>query len=205
MTLSLALFAKAPVLGATKTRLQPALGESGALDAHCRLVEHALWQITLVSAMRSELWISAEHPFAQSWSARFALPWRLQEGADLGLRMDHALQDQLSRGASFAFVMGCDCPSIDADYLNWVAGHCGAADVIIAPAEDGGYGLIGLARPQPELFSDMPWGTGQVYGETLRRAQLLGLRIVVGASIWDVDRPEDWTRFEVLRAGKNQR
>jgi rSAM/selenodomain-associated transferase 1 len=205
MTVSLALFAKAPVLGATKTRLQPALGESGALDAHCRLVEHALGQITLVNAMRSELWISAEHPFAQSWSARFALPWRLQEGADLGLRMDHALQDQLSRGASFAFVMGCDCPSIDADYLNWVAGHCGAADVIIAPAEDGGYGLIGLARPQPELFSDMPWGTGQVYGETLRRAQLLGLRIVVGASIWDVDRPEDWTRFEVLRADKNQR
>ena len=94
---------------------------------------------------------------AQAWSERFAMPLQVQQ-VDLGARMHHALQQQLSNGASFAFVMGCDCPTLDTGYLDWATKQSEQADVVIAPAEDGGYGLIGLAQPQAHLFVDMPWG-----------------------------------------------
>ena len=135
---------------------------------------------------------------AQAWSERFAMPLQVQQGADLGARMHHALQQQLSNGASFAFVMGCDCPTLDTGYLDWAAKQSEQADVILAPAEDGGYGMIGLAQPQAHLFVDMPWGTDAVYTQTLERAKRAGLRVVIGAEIWDVDRPEDWSRFQSL-------
>lgn len=201
MTLSLAVFAKAAILGQTKTRLQPTLGRAGALQAHCQLVEYTLQQIGAVSQIRTELWVSAEHPSAIAWSERFAIPLRLQQGADLGARMDHALRQQLSAGASFAFVMGCDCPSLDADYLGWAADNCATADVLVAPAEDGGYGMIGVSRPQPELFIDMPWGSNEVCAETRRRCECLGLHLIAGAPIWDVDHAADWQRFQDLRSG----
>ena len=201
MSISFALFAKAPVLGQTKTRLQGSLGESGAVAAHCQLVEHALAQLSQLSQRQGvhiELWISEAHPMAQAWCERFAMPLQVQQGTDLGARMHHALQQQLSNGASFAFVMGCDCPTLGTGYLDWAAKQSDQADVIIAPAEDGGYGLIGLAQPQAHLFVDMPWGTDVVYTQTLERAKRAGLRVVIGAEIWDVDRPEDWTRFQSL-------
>lgn len=198
MSLSLALFAKAPVPGQTKTRLQGALGQSGAVAAHCQLVEHALTEISRLKGMRTELWMSEQHPVAEAWSERFAIPLRLQQGVDLGARMHHALQQQLSCGASFAFVMGCDCPTLDMRYLDWAASQSAQADVIIAPAQDGGYGLIGLAQPQAHLFTGIPWGSDSVYAQTLLRAELSGLKVVTGAEIWDVDRPEDWTRYQRL-------
>ena len=201
--LSLALFAKAPILGKTKTRLQGALGREGALAAHCELVEYALTQLSQVrqkSAIRIELWSSAEHPLAQQWAQAFDLPLRIQFGDDLGARMDNALQDQLARGAEYALVMGCDCPLLDGDYLSWVAEHAASSDVIIAPAEDGGYGLIGVAAGQPTLFNDMPWSSSMVFAETLHRAHEIGLRVLVGKPIWDVDRPADWLRFQRLRS-----
>lgn len=202
--LSLALFAKAPILGRTKTRLQGALGSEGALAAHCELVEYALTQLSLVrrkTRIRAELWASAEHPLAEQWAQAFEMPLRIQFGDDLGARMHHALQDQLSRGAEYALVMGCDCPPLDENYLSWVVEHAGTHDVIIAPAEDGGYGLIGMAAAQPTLFNDMPWGSSTVMAETLHRAHEIGLRVLVGERIWDVDRPADWLRFQRSRDG----
>ena len=201
--LSLALFAKAPILGETKTRLQDALGPEGALEAHCELVQYALSQLSLFEQKKTgtqiELWTSADHPAARHWAQTFDLPLKIQCGDDLGARMNHALADQLSRGAEHAVVMGCDCPLLDREYLRWVTEHVGASDVIIAPAEDGGYGLIGVAAAQPALFLDMPWGSSLVLEETMRRARNNGLKVMLGEPIWDVDRPEDWHRFQRLR------
>ena len=202
MTLSLALFAKAPLLGQTKTRLAGVLNPQGALAAHCELVEHALGQLSAVigqSNVQVELWVGADHPVARQWARTFGVPINLQRGYDLGDRMHHALVDQLSRGADFAAVMGSDCPQLDAEYLNWVAQSASEADVVIAPAEDGGYGLIGMAASQPQLFADMPWGSNVVFEETLRRAHESKLRVAVGEQIWDVDCPEDWARFQNLK------
>ena len=200
--LSLALFANAPILGQTKTRLQGALGLEGALAAHCELVEFALTQLSAVMKngnIKVELWVSADHPVAEQWARTFDVPINVQCGNDLGDRMHHALDDQLARGAEFAVLMGCDCPALDSDYVSRLTQRAAEADVIIAPAEDGGYGLIGVSSPQPQLFAEMPWGSSVVFAETLRRAGDSNLRVAVGEQIWDVDRADDWARFQNFR------
>ena len=199
---SLALFANAPILGQTKTRLQGALGSEGALAAHCELVEYALTQLSAVmkkSSIQVELWVSADHPVAQQWARTFGVPINVQCGDDLGARMHHALVDQLSRGAEFAMLMGCDCPLLDGAYVSRLMQCAADADVVIAPAEDGGYGLIGVSSPQPQLFAEMPWGSSVVFAETLLRCRDSNLRVAVGEQIWDVDRPDDWARFQSFR------
>ena len=93
-------------------------------------------------------------------------------------------------------MIGADCPSITVTNLR----ACAAAlrdgeDAVFLPAEDGGYGLVGLSRPRPEIFHDMGWGGADVMEETRRRLRRLGLVWSEPATIWDVDRPEDALRL----------
>ena len=73
---------------------------------------------------------------------------------------------------------------------------------MIIPAEDGGYVLIGLRRPQPALFADVPWGSETVMTETRRRAEKLGLAVRELAALWDVDLPEDLERLRKAGLGE---
>ena len=77
-------------------------------------------------------------------------------------------------------------------------------DVVVGPAEDGGYVLIGLKRAEPALFRDIDWGTDQVLEQTLRAASQAQCSIAMLATLWDVDRPEDWQRFLALDACKQE-
>jgi glycosyltransferase A (GT-A) superfamily protein (DUF2064 family) len=100
-------------------------------------------------------------------------------------------------GSRYCVLIGSDCPDIDADYVMAAFDALAAVDVVIGPAEDGGYGLIGLGRPAPELFEDMRWGDDQVLARTLERAERSGLSVVCLPEIYDVDRIEDWQRYRV--------
>ena len=94
-----------------------------------------------------------------------------------------------------AMVIGTDCPVLNKSHLVDCAavlrqGH----DAVFLPTEDGGYALVGFARPWPELLREMPWGTDRVMAETRVRARQLGLRIAEPALVWDIDRPADHDR-----------
>jgi glycosyltransferase A (GT-A) superfamily protein (DUF2064 family) len=119
--------------------------------------------------------------------------FRLQRGRDLGERMHHAL----SRNPG-AILIGTDCPELTAADLRRAARLLrGGAEVVIAPAEDGGYALIGARRVRVEIFRDIAWGTSSVYDETVKR--LTGYRWRALRQVWDVDRPEDLARLRSLR------
>lgn len=92
-------------------------------------------------------------------------------------------------------VMGSDCPSITPALLRLCAEQLAHHNVVILPAEDGGYGLIGTQDDYPTLFSDMPWGSEHVFAETRARLTACGLTARYPETIWDVDRPEDWQRW----------
>jgi rSAM/selenodomain-associated transferase 1 len=195
----LCLFARAPELGRVKRRLAAEIGPRAALEAHQRLVREALQRLTGVPGLSTELWLAGSVEVAsQRWPEAGAVPLRAQCGGDLGARMHHALRDSLQRGTR-ALVVGTDCPSIDAAYVRGAAAVLAHADVVLGPAEDGGYGLIGAHRAVAErlepLFRDMPWGTDRVRDTTLERCAAAGLRCIEQARVWDVDTLADWQRY----------
>ncbi len=107
---------------------------------------------------------------------------------------------QALRRHKAVIVIGTDCPALTARDLRRAARLLrGGCDAVLAPAEDGGYALIGLTRVSPRLFSEIAWGTSAVYGETTRRLTSAGYRWRALRTVWDVDRPEDLERLRSLR------
>lgn len=193
----LLIFCKAPIAGQVKTRLMPALSAEQAAVAHRQLTEMTLRRAFQLPLCAVELccWPDASDPFFRQCARDYPQTLTIQRGNDLGERMHSAFDDALSR-YRHALLIGCDCPSLTAGDLRQallalINGH----DAVIAPAEDGGYTLIGLSRPQPILFSDMPWGSERVMEETCRRAEEAGLSIYVLPQQWDVDGVSDWRRY----------
>ncbi|MGB7542815.1 MAG: TIGR04282 family arsenosugar biosynthesis glycosyltransferase, partial [Burkholderiales bacterium] len=116
---------------------------------------------------------------------------------DLGERMQRALAAALARSER-AILVGSDIPALSAQYLRDAdRSLAGGDDVVLGPAEDGGYVLIGLRRCDPELFREIPWGGPTVLAETRWRIARLGLRSRELPALWDVDRPEDLERLPV--------
>ena len=193
----LCLFARAPVLGAVKTRLAQAVGDEAALAAHEELVRAALNQLGHVPGLRSQLWIAGatDHARVLEWARTWQLEVFPQQGLDLGARMCDAIETCLAAGVP-GLVVGTDCPDIGANYAQQAARALRDHDLVLGPAEDGGYGLIGLRVAAPEIFDDMPWGSDRVFGETMARARQRGLTSVVLDTIWDVDDAAGWARFQ---------
>lgn len=190
------VFAKAPVAGEVKTRLAPVLGEDAAAALHRRLVAHTLGTVSAVSD-HVLLYCApdTEHPFFAACAERYGVALEHQCRGDLGVRMLHACIDHLQAGTA-VIIVGTDSPALDADRLvAAVRALVEGAHVALAPAEDGGYALIGLRRCAPDLFTDIPWGTGEVMAETRSRLRRLGWRWAELDAVWDVDRPADYERL----------
>jgi rSAM/selenodomain-associated transferase 1 len=195
---SLHILAKAPLAGHAKTRLIPLLGEQGAADTHAELVRRCVSNACRAfSPEHVTLWTALEHAHSlfTRLHARYGIELKPQPEGDLGARMYHALRDV----PGSAMVVGSDCPSITPALLRLCATQLAHHNVVILPAEDGGYGLIGTQGDYPTLFSDMPWGSEHVFAETRARLTACGLSASYPMTIWDLDRPEDWQRFQHLR------
>ena len=191
------VFARAPEPGKVKTRLIPALSAAGAAELHRRLVRHTLGAATGARLGPVELWCApdAGDPFFRECERRLGVSLSAQGEGDLGARMQRAFESALAR-AGRAILVGSDLPALSAQYLRdadqaLVRGN----KVVLGPAEDGGYVLIGLSRCDPELFRDIPWGGPEVMAETRRRIASLAWRSSELPVLWDVDRPEDLGRL----------
>jgi rSAM/selenodomain-associated transferase 1 len=200
MSARLCIFGRVPRLGQVKSRLSASLGEQGAYDAHCELVEHALQRLARVPDVPAALWLDGTpEARAKGWSETWRVPLRQQVGAELGARMEHALLDCLARGCP-GIVVGTDCPPIDAGYVKRAAHALALHDAVFGPAADGGFGLVGVSRPITGMFADVEWGRADVLAATLANAMRLRLRICLLPQIWDVDTPADWERWLRERA-----
>lgn len=199
----LCIFARSPVIDQVKRRLAAEIGAASALAAHQRLVEDSLDRLAVIPGIVSELWLAGpDNQQVRQWLERYPVALRLQRGDELGGRMLHALRAAAAAGAA-GLVAGSDCPAIDGAYVVEAADRLRTADIVLGPAEDGGYGLIGanaavLARVAP-LFADMPWGSDRVFATTVDRAARAGLRTACLATIWDVDTAADWRRYLALQ------
>lgn len=193
---AVAVFARAPVPGEAKTRLAPLLGPDGAAALARRLALGAL--ATAGAARLGPLFLfcapDARHPFFEECRARFGARLQAQRGEDLGARMGQAFETLLA-GHGRALLIGSDCPALTPGHLARAAAQLDDHQAVVWPAEDGGYVLIGLSRPAPELFEGIDWGTPRVMAQTRERLQRLGWRWAEAEPLWDVDRAEDYERL----------
>lgn len=184
------VFAKAPVAGAVKTRLIPALGPDGAAALAARMLERTIAQVTS-AGLDLELCVAPDLD---------ALEWRgfLPEGlrvtdqgtGDLGERLARAAERVIGGGQA-AMLIGTDCPALDADRLRDAAARLGTHDAALIPALDGGYVLLGLTRFHPSLFDRIEWSTAAVAATTMERVAALGWSLFVGEGLRDIDEPAD--------------
>ena len=191
------VFAKAPVAGEVKTRLIPALGAEGAAVLYRRLSEVALHAACAAAPGSVELWCApdAAHPAFAAMAEQHAVMLHVQVGADLGERMANAIADALTR-SECALLIGSDIAVMNAAILGDALVRLqDDADVVVVPAEDGGYVLIGLRRAAPELFRDMVWSSPNVMAATRQRARMANLRLFELPALWDVDNPSELQRL----------
>jgi rSAM/selenodomain-associated transferase 1 len=191
---AIAILAKAPVPGLAKTRLAPVLGADGAANLQARFIVHTVATAQSAALGPVTLWVAPDqhHPLFQTIAASPGVALAAQPEGDLGARMMAAVET--ARGP--AIVVGTDCPALTPEHLRAAArALVDGIDVVIIPVEDGGYGLIGMQRPQPALFEGMIWSTSSVMAETRGRLSRFGLSWREPARLWDVDRPADLERL----------
>jgi rSAM/selenodomain-associated transferase 1 len=191
------VFARSPEPGRTKTRLIPVLGPEGAAALHERLIRHSLEAAAASGAGAVELWCEPETGggFFGACRDRYGAELFAQGTGDLGDRMERALGHALGRG-NVPILIGSDCPGYTADYLRQARDRLArGADIVLGPAEDGGYVLIGARRISSALFQGIAWGSATVLRQTRERLRALGWSWEELAPLWDLDRPEDHARL----------
>ena len=195
------VFCKAPIVGDVKTRLTPEFSAEEATQIHEQLATETLLDCLAAKAempeVELELWCSPDtsHGFFAEFEKR-GFKLMVQSGDDLGERMYRGFASQ----SGPAILVGTDCPPIDAHYLIQAADKLNHSDVVLGPAEDGGYGLIAMKQSNYEVFSDIEWSTDTVLSETLKRCEAEQLATELLPMIWDVDDPPDVARWqETLR------
>jgi rSAM/selenodomain-associated transferase 1 len=189
----LVLFARYPVAGVCKTRLIPALGAQGAAALHRHLTERTIGVMRASGCKVTVAFTGACRDHFEAWL-----------GSDVALieQVEGGLTNKLLACLDPAPVIffGADTPDLTSAHVEQAIAALQNHKVVIGPAEDGGYYLIGMREALPELLTDMPWSTDQVLPETCTRLGRLGITPVLLETLSDCDRPEDLLRWPELAA-----
>ncbi len=210
---ALAVYLKAPQPGRVKTRLARDSGRSAATELYRAFVRDTLAWVggCKVDTLRAEFSPPEQRPLCASllprkMLSRFALcP---QADGDLGARMAATFASMFASGCERAVIIGTDCPLLGQQEIISAFKALKTCDLVLGPSGDGGYYLIGLSRPAPEIFRNIPWSTPRVLECTLRRAATRHLKHLLLHKLDDVDRitdvPQLWAQLVAAwRAGSN--
>jgi uncharacterized protein len=204
---AVAIMAKAAIQGQVKTRLCPPLSQLQAAELyHCFLLD----KIAQVNAL-------GETRPVVSYSPADAMPWFEelipahfvlipQRGDDLGDRLLFTFEDLFGLGYTQVLAIDSDTPTLPVAFLTQALAQLAhpTTDVVLGPTDDGGYYLIGLRQPYPQLFEKMPWSTSLVFPETVRRSAAAGLQVTCVETWFDIDTPEDLSRLTASLDDVNQ-
>jgi uncharacterized protein len=190
----LIIFTRYPEPGKVKTRLIPALGDVGAATLHQRMAEHTLAQAKALRQNRNlsiEVWFTGGSIAQMQVWLGADVAYQLQPVGDLGDRMVSAFKSAFCKGHTAAVIVGTDCPDLSSALLKQSFEALERQELVLGPAIDGGYYLIGVRRFVPELFEGIAWSTAEVLEQTLEIAQQLDLAPVLLPYLSDIDRPQD--------------
>lgn len=192
----LIIFAKPLKRGRVKTRLAATAGEPRALEIYRTLLRHTGGISSTLSCDR-QVWFSGPPGETDLWkSPRTA--FRIQQGSDLGERMSHAFDTAFEEGYRRVVLIGSDCAELTSGHLRRAFRALHRRDLVIGPAEDGGYYLIGMTKPFPFLFRNIDWSTREVLPATLSAARSLNPELL--EELNDIDTESDWNREQRRRS-----
>jgi len=197
----LLLFAREPVAGRVKTRLQPDLSTADSLMLHRALLQRSAQTLSNAPLAPWQLWVDGDPGHPDFLELANAAAIHRQQGADLGERMYYASQQALAEpGVEAVVLVGADCPAVDGAYLGQaLQALFSDTAAVVGPAEDGGYVLLGLRVALAEIFTGVRWGGAQVCRQTLDNLRAVNIDPVILEARWDVDRPADLLRLSQLQ------
>jgi uncharacterized protein len=195
---AVAVFSRPPIPGKTKTRLIPALGSEKAARVHQLLLERTV-QVASAAASAVSLFVTDEpaHPAFIALADRYSCKIELQQGADLGQRMHHALEQMLAHHAKVLLV-GSDCALHSAANLQQTALALDTNDMVFTPAEDGGYVLVGARKVTAQAFMGIDWGSSSVMAQTRHNLRAAGCMWGEMPALWDIDEAAEVQRAQAL-------
>lgn len=192
----LIIFARHPELGRVKTRLAADIGAEQALAIYRQLLAHTR-AVAAPLEVHKTVWLAETTTApeqAADWLGYEQLP---QPPGDLGQKMQTAFAHDLARGAAKVVIIGTDCPGLSTAHLTEAFAALDTHDVVLGPAADGGYYLLGLKRLHPELFHNKPWSTATVRTETEADAARLHLRLHRLPELTDIDTGADLRAWQL--------
>jgi rSAM/selenodomain-associated transferase 1 len=207
-TVAIGIFCKTPAAGFSKTRLSPPLRPEDCAVLSACFVRDLAATIDGVAREGAVVPYAVYTPLGSEQQLRTLLPasFRLRAQCDgaFGARLLHAAADLLRAGHAGAILVNADSPTLPASILRAAVSalRCGEDVVVLSPAFDGGYTLIGLSQPHPRLFADIPWSTSQVHRLTVDRAAEIGVPVVAVPGWYDIDDSRTLRLLEAELAGK---
>ncbi|NUN96659.1 MAG: TIGR04282 family arsenosugar biosynthesis glycosyltransferase [Candidatus Omnitrophica bacterium] len=197
------VFAKLPAVGCVKTRLAREVGELAAARLYEAWVPPFVATLTsMAPAVSVEVCLAVEPGVDHAHAAEQARQWLSTEaevafqcGEDLGLRLKHAFDRQFDRGWTQVLAIGSDSPQLSADIVRENLRLFENSDIILGPASDGGYYLLGLSRPPEDMFETVRWSCSTTFEDTLRAAKRKGWRAGIGPESYDIDTLADLERL----------
>ena len=195
------VFAKEPVAGHVKTRLARDIGDEAALHIHQKMVNETIEMASQSALAKLELHVSGnlQHPLFQSIAEQQGIPVYLQQGSNLGEKMFSALNESLDN-TSYNVLIGSDCPAMSADYIEQAFHALDLGqDVVIGPAEDGGYVLIGASRVEVSWFNNIDWGSQRVLEQSRQALISSAASFQELQPLWDIDHIGDLNRWRLCQ------
>ena len=193
----LLIFTRYPEPGTTKTRLAPALGDHGAAEMHRQMAEQTIMMV-LSFARGYDCSVTIIYQGTSVTSMKNWLGdhrYRTQCQGDLGKRLDYAFSESFHAHNRAVVAIGTDCPDLDPRLLGNAFDALQTKDLVLGPATDGGYYLVGLTKQHSALFTGVDWGTESVLAQTLEKAAKNNLTNTMLEPLHDIDRPEDIKHF----------
>ncbi len=201
----LLIFLKYPEPGKVKTRLSRDIGKDKAAEIYSWMAETVVHNLAKSNLHKTiiffdpperkidvEYWLNHSHRL---------LP---QEGKSLGERMRNAFREVFSHGAAKAIIIGTDCVEISDEIISQAFDALDLVDVVLGPAEDGGYYLLGLKKQIPEIFDDIDWSTELVFNQTLRKIEEQGLKFLLLKKLRDIDTVNELSGEMLLKIQGNE-
>lgn len=188
MSNCLIIFVKNAQLGKVKTRLAKTMGDEEALRIYQVLLNHT-HEITIPLEFSKQVYYSEHLEDEDIWGKEFEC--FVQDGGDLGHRMSNAFQEAFNTHDRIC-IIGSDCAALHTELIQDAYEHLDLQDVVLGPAIDGGYYLLGMKNYHPEIFENINWSTSTVLAETIARIKKLGLSYSRLPELSDIDTQEDW-------------
>lgn len=196
---ALIIFVKNPIKGRVKSRLAKTIGEEKALKIYKDLIAHTL-EITLPLECNKIVYYSDFIPATDQWS-QMGYRQELQNGDDLGQRMYHAFEKEFEKRRKNICIIGTDCPELNTNIIVKAFDQLQKAEIVIGPATDGGYYLLGMQHLQKKIFEKKQWSSPTVFADTIKDIETFGIKHNLLPMLNDIDEEKDL--IAMLKAFKN--